>query len=321
MSNNELVVCGSIAIDRIMNFSGSFSDLIDPSKLNVLSLSILVDSLKIAEGGTGGNIAYNLACLGEQPNLIGSIGHDGNNYIERLKGLGVNVENVWKSEQPTASFSVLTDSLNNQVGGFYPGAMGDSKSHDLSIFEKPDVIVCVSADDPRAMLSYMEKAKSNPSLKLIYDPGQQVNSLSKESLRYGLEVADILILNEYELAQLCNITAVDAQELSSKIPVVITTYGENGCELSGKAMESPLKIGIATARQTTDPTGAGDGFRAGFIYGYQKDWPLETCCQLGACVASFVVEEFGPQVELNLSNIKDRFSQTFNKEVILDGSN
>lgn len=120
MGTTQLVICGSIAIDRIMKFSGNYRDLIDADKLEALSLSVLVDSVEVSEGGTGANIAYNLALLGGQATLLGSVGPDGLDYLKRLSNMGIETSGVYRSSLPSGSFSVLTDSAGNQVGGFYP---------------------------------------------------------------------------------------------------------------------------------------------------------------------------------------------------------
>src|ERR1700722_18630599 len=128
MSKPQLVICGSIAIDRIMNFNGLYRDLIKPDKLHALSLSPLLNSLENSTGGVGANIAFNLAQLGEHPILLGSVGSDAKDYMKRLQATGIDTSHVHFSQLPTSSFNVITDSEGSQVGGFYQGAMSDSGS-------------------------------------------------------------------------------------------------------------------------------------------------------------------------------------------------
>src|SRR3954466_11490325 len=128
MDKPQIIICGSIAIDRIMNFSGRYRDLIKPDKLHVLSLSTLLDKLEDSPGGVGANIASSLARLGGRPVLLGSVGHDAKEYIKQLASLGIDTSHVHFSRLATASFNVITDSEDSQVGGFYPGAMSDSDS-------------------------------------------------------------------------------------------------------------------------------------------------------------------------------------------------
>src|SRR5688572_26081857 len=136
MGATPIVVCGSIALDRIMNFSGRYRDLIHKDKVHVLSLSVLLDKLEETPGGVGANIAYNLALLGERTELVGSVGGNAKAYINRLEELGVDISHVKFSKLATASFNVITDQEDNQIGGFYPGAMSDSKGLSLRPWSK-----------------------------------------------------------------------------------------------------------------------------------------------------------------------------------------
>lgn len=139
-----IVVSGSIAVDRIMSFSGKYRELIQPDKLDSLSISVFIDDLKDADGGVGANIAYSLALLGEQPQLLGSVGKNALLYMEKLAKLGVNIQHVHESDLPTASFTVLTDGDQNQVAGFYPGAMFDSDSLSLEPWKDQNPIIIVT---------------------------------------------------------------------------------------------------------------------------------------------------------------------------------
>ncbi len=180
----KIIVCGSIAIDRIMNFSGRYRDLIKPDKLHVISLSTLLDKLEDTRGGIGANIASNLALLGEQPVLLGSVGADARNYVTSLAELGVDTSYIYFSQLPTASFNVITDSEDSQVGGFYPGAMADSRSLSFKPWQGKNVVVMISAHDPAAMNRQVKECQLY-KLRLVYDPGQQVSSDSTD-LQAGL---------------------------------------------------------------------------------------------------------------------------------------
>src|SRR5512146_1758383 len=150
-SKPQLIVCGSIAIDRIMNFSGRYRELVKPDKLHVLSLSVLLDKLEDTPGGIGANIAANLARLGEKPVLLGSAGQDAKSYMEELSGLGIDTSHVHFSRLATASFNVITDSEDSQVGGFYQGAMSDSDSLSLKPWQGQNALAVIAAHNPAAM--------------------------------------------------------------------------------------------------------------------------------------------------------------------------
>jgi adenosine kinase len=316
MSKPTLIICGSVALDRIMNFSGSYKDLIKPDKLHVLSVSVLLDKMEETRGGIAANIAHNLALLGDSPILLGSVGPDAAPYLKELAAEGINITSVHTSHLPTASFNVMTDSDDNQVGGFYPGAMADSASLSLKPWASQNVLVCISAHDPATMKAQVAECQEY-SLPLVYDPGQQVSNSPAEDLKQGIDVAELLIVNDYELGVLCEKTGTTPQDIKAKIPIVITTFGKDGSVIEGTRLSSPIKISAAKPIKLTDPTGAGDAYRAGFLYGYLRQWQLPACGQLGAVVASFIIEHHGTQAQLSKEAIIKRYQETFNQEITL----
>jgi adenosine kinase len=314
----KIVIVGSIALDRIMNFSNRYVDLIEPSKLDVLSISVLIDDMQEARGGVGANISYNMACLGEKPYLLGSAGTEAEYYLDSLKEAGVDVSMVNRSNMANATFTVITDADHNQIGGFYPGAMSDSSSVSFAPFKETssDYIFCLSAHDPTAMNRQVDECKEF-GLRLFYDPGQQVSSTPVEDLKKGIEIAEVVITNEYEQSLLLKRMGISLDELQQKVPILISTQGSKGSIISGNTLEAPISIGVAKPSIETDPTGAGDAYRAGFLYGYSRDWKLEDSAQLGAVLASFVLEKQGTQVNIIKELVSSRYKETFNKEVKL----
>ncbi|MBW3568987.1 carbohydrate kinase family protein [Candidatus Parcubacteria bacterium] len=319
MIKPELIVCGSIAIDRIMTFDGKYRDLIQPDKLHTFSISMLLEKIELSRGGTGANIAYNLARLGEVPVLVGSVGEDGKDYIDDLAKQGVNIENVHVSKLSTASFNVINDAEDNQVGGFYAGAMADSQTLNLDKWAGKQVIVTVSAHDPIGMRKQVYQCKEF-GLRLFYDVSQQVSNVPSEHLTAGINAAEIIIVNDYEMSLLSKKSGLAPGEIKQKVPVVVTTQGANGSIIQGKKIKSAINIGVAKPKVVLDPTGAGDAYRAGFLYGYSRGWELVKCGQLGATVASYVVEEYGSQLHYNKKEIKERYKNNFGEEIdILNG--
>src|SRR5688572_15436603 len=150
-----------------MNFSGRYSDHIRPEKLDSLSISIFLTELKDAYGGVGANIAYSMALLGDQPILLGSVGKEAVVYMEKLAHDGVNIKYVFESDLPTASFNVITDADQNQVGGFYPGAMFDSDSLSFETWKNDQPIVVIAPHDPKAMKRQVAEAKKW-ALRMMY---------------------------------------------------------------------------------------------------------------------------------------------------------
>jgi adenosine kinase len=153
-------------------------------------------------------------------------------------------------------------------------------------------------------------------LKLVYDPGQQVSSPDTE-LQAGVEAAEILFVNDYELSLLCERLRTNPEKLKAAVPLVITTLGIEGSLIEGQRLKEPIKIGIAQPSRVADPTGAGDAYRAGFLYGYLQQWELGDCGKLGAVMASFVVEQHGTQVQTSIAAITERYQATFNQEINL----
>ena len=313
---SKIVVSGSIAIDRIMHFPGKYREIVEPDKLEVFSISVLLDEIKESRGGTGANIAYNMALIGDSPVLLGSVGRDARGYIDDLKSSGVVMDRVYFSHLPTASFNVINDSEDNQVGGFYPGAMADSSSLSLDEYNGQDVLIVVSAHDPAAMKKQVRQCKGN-NLRLVYDVSQQLATIGKEDLLEGIAVSEVMIVNEYEMTLLSSKSGFSEGELAKKVPILISTHGRNGSIIGGNKVGKKIKVGIAKPDAVKDPTGAGDGYRAGFLYGHARGWELEKCGQLGATTASFVVERYGSQVKYSKPQITNRYKENFGKEIEL----
>ena len=291
----QIVLCGSLSIDQIMTFDGFYEELIQPEKLHVLSVTPLVSSLRRTRGGIAGNIAYSLALLGEKPLLYSAIGRESKSYMDDLAHMGVDVSQVYYSQLPTATFSVLTDKNNCQVGGFYPGAMGDSTSLTIKKFKDKDVLVVVSDHDPSQMIIQAQECRKYKK-RMVFDVGQQISVLSGEELILGLEAAEILIINDYEMGMLVKKTGLTQDEITKKTKVCIVTLGEKGSVIYAEDNNfAPQRIQAVKVNKAIDPTGAGDAFRAGFLYGFVRGWDLQKSAQLGSTVAAFVVEKHGTQ--------------------------
>lgn len=298
-----------------MNFSGRYKDHIQPDKLDTLSISIFLEALQDAHGGVGANIAYSLALLGDEPILLGSVGPDGLLYMEKLAHHGVNIAHVFESKLPTATFNVITDGDQNQVGGFYPGAMFDSDALSFTPWKDESAIVVVSPHDPKAMQRQVQEAKLH-GLRMMYDIGQQVSNLPADQMHEGVEAANILILNDYEMTVLSQKTGLSIDEIKATVPVVITTLGKEGSIIEGKDVPDPIRVNVVKPKQVLDPTGAGDAFRSGFLYGLARDWPLKACAQLGAVCGTYAIESMGTQShEFTLEDVKRRYNEAFGEDL------
>ncbi len=289
----RIVVTGSIAYDYIMVFPGQFKDHILADKVHVLSVSFLVDSMKRMRGGTGPNIAYNLALLGETPCIMGTVGQDFGEYRAWLEQAGVDTSMVKVIDSDfTASCFINTDLSDNQITAFYPGAM--SQAHTLKLHidgMRPDFVV-VAPNDPAAMQQYTRECQQH-NIPYMYDPSMQAPRMNGEELLEGARGATMLIGNDYEFAMMADKIGCSEDELHRLVPLTIVTKGGQGASihLNGSTIDVPA----AKAAQVVDPTGAGDAFRAGFVRGYLAGLPLEITGRMACLTACYAIEQRGTQ--------------------------
>lgn len=316
----SIVVTGSLAYDHIMRFPGYFKDHILPEKIHLLNVSFLVSSLEKKPGGTGGNIAYNAALLGLLPRLFVAAGSDAAPYLERLQGLGVDTSAVVHvADDVCASAFITTDNADNQITGFYPGAMNHAGAQPIRAAVQPDTTVAIiSADSLTAMQRFPRECREL-GLPYIYDLGMGLPILSSEDLIDGLTGAYAVIGNDYELALISQKTGFDRAALRERAKVIITTFGEHGAEID--AGGTVVKIPAAPPRQVVDPTGAGDAFRAGLLLGMTRRFSLEMSGRLAAQAATYAVEQLGTQAHTYTpAEFAARFNESFRDMPRLDAT-
>jgi adenosine kinase len=312
----NIVLSGSIAIDRIMLYDGRFADVIKPEKLHVLSLSVLLKELRETHGGVAANIAYTLSLLGEKPILYGSVGTNAREYMDLLATRGIDTSLVHYSKLPTATFSVITDKADCQVGGFYPGAMSDASGLSIKEFADQDVFVVISPHDPDQMAVQVEECKKMKK-KYFYDVGQQVSNISGKDLRAGIDGASLLITNDYEMGVIEEKTGWSHDEILAKVETVVVTLGEKGSTVWYKGKKESVSSYMHV--KVLDPTGAGDAFRAGFLFGYLRGVEPEACAKLGSISAAFCIESHGTQEHFfTKDQFKERYKQQFGVLNILE---
>ena len=315
----DIVLTGSIAYDYLMTFPGRFVEHILPDQLEHISLSFLVDEMRRQPGGTAANIAYNLALLGESPRLMGTVGQDFSEYRTDLEALGVDTSLT--QEEPdlfTASFFVNTDLEGNQIASFYTGAM--ARARELSfhtIASTPIDLVTISPNDPQAMVKYTRECQEL-GIPYLYDPSQQIIRLSGQDLRDGLEGAALLVVNEYEFGMLQEKTGMNAGEIySAPSRACAVTMGAEGARIW--ADDAEYEIPVVPPRQSSDPTGVGDAFRAGMIKGLALDLDWGMIGRLGALCATYTLEYPGPQGHhYSASEFVGRFREYFDDLQALD---
>jgi len=286
-----IAVCGSLATDHLMKFPGKFSESLLSSQLEQISLSFLVDDLVVKRGGVGGNIAFAIGELGEKPLLIAAAGQDFTDYREWLEDHGVDCRGISEStDAHTARFMCTTDETMAQLAFFYPGAMSEARDIDLTaIFAEtgtPDLVL-IGADDPDAMVRHTQTCRDN-GIPFAADPSQQLARLDGETARSLIDGAKYLFTNEYEWGLLQQKTGLSDAEVAGMVGTRITTLGSKGVDIIGDGEN--LHVPVVPVREAQDPTGVGDGFRAGFLTGLARGLRSERAAQLGASVATLVLE-------------------------------
>jgi adenosine kinase len=293
----KIAVTGSIATDHLTHFPGRFADQLLPDQLDKVSLSFLVDDLVVRRGGIAANIAFGMAQLGLRPVLVGAVGADFGDYRAWLERHGVDCHSIHVSDVAhTARFACATDEDMCQIAWFYAGAMAEARDIELApIADRLGGLdlVLVSPNDPVAMTRHTRESRQL-GCPFVADPSQQLARMSGTEIRDLIDGAAYLLTNEYEKELLENKTGLSDAEVLQRVGVQITTLGKHGVRITGRDRE-PLTVPVAREVHAYDPTGVGDGFRAGFFAGLSWGFSLERAAQVGAMLATLVLETVGTQ--------------------------
>ncbi|MBA4392725.1 MAG: carbohydrate kinase family protein [Desulfobacca sp.] len=289
----NIIVSGSLAYDRIMDFPGFFAEHILPEKIHVLNICFQVNGIKEKFGGTAGNIAYALALMGEKPEISSTIGQDYHRYLDWLAKNGLSTKSIKIIEEDfTASAYITTDRSDNQITGFNPGAMKYSSTLDFDPLNSKETLVIVSPGNLEDMINYPHLCKSK-GIDYIFDPGQSLPMLEAKDLSQAIDGCRILISNDYELDLIMNKTGLNREALLTRAKTIIVTLGEQGSKIF--IPDGEITIPAAKPKKVEDPTGAGDSFRGGLISGLIRGKDIEHCARMGSVCASFAVESYGTQ--------------------------
>ena len=289
----NIIVSGSLAYDRIMDFPGFFADHILPEKIHNINVCFMVNGLQERFGGTAGNIAYNLALLGASPLIVAAAGKDFGRYREWLLDHRLPLEGIRQvDDEFTAGAYITTDRANNQITGFNPGAMNRSARYDFTGLDPADTLGIIAPGNLEDMRTYSRRFKEM-GLRYIFDPGQSIPALSGEDLVEMTSGAALLISNDYEMEMIKRATGLDLPQILRHCQAVITTLGEKGSILQGPDGAFPIEAAVNDG--VVDPTGAGDAYRAGVLMGMVEGRDLVTCARMGSVCASFAVSHHGTQ--------------------------
>ena len=287
------LICGSLAFDTITVFPGRFAQQILPDQLHILNVSFLVPTLRREFGGCAGNIAYTLSQLGGEPLVMAACGSDGREYLDRIRSWGASTEFVrTEPGSYTAQAIIITDTDNNQITAFHPGAM--QSAHLTGIEPRDDIRVAIIAPDGRdAMLQHAAQLAAH-GIPFVFEPGQGLPMFDGAELKQFIAQARWVTVNDYEARMLCERTGETLESLSrSHLHGVVVTLGAEGCDIWHQGLRQHVP-GVA-ATEVLDPTGCGDAFRGALLYGLERHWPLARCVELGNRIGALKIASRGGQ--------------------------
>lgn len=322
-----ILVSGSVAYDRIMDFPGKFVDHILPDKIHNLNVSFGLERLTVEFGGTAGNIAYTLSLLGERPYVISQVGTDFAAYRQWMKRQRIHTETIRTIDNdvcPTAH--IITDLADNQIAGFHFGAMKQSAlkaapikrmvtqllNNRSTTTETIGLLAAGNLDDLLQLAKLYTKAK----VRYVVDPGQQLVWLTPEHLHAALAGADTLIVNDYEIELVLKKLHLTLAQLADRLPRVVVTRGSKGAYwyYGSKRLTMP----IARPKRVLDPTGAGDAYRAGVVLGMVNNWEPAQAGRVAALCATYAIEQYGTQRHsFTQQQFKQRYNKTFKQRIAL----
>lgn len=286
------LICGSLAFDSIMVFQDHFKNHILPEKIHILNVSFLVPEMRREYGGCAGNIAYNLKLLGGDPLIMATCGGDFAPYADRLDKLGIVQTHIHPVPGYfTAQAFITTDLSDNQITAFHPGAM--NQSHLNRVTDATGVTLGIVSPDGRdGMLQHAEQFHA-ANIPFIFDPGQGMPMFNGKELTHFVELADYVTLNDYEAELLQTRTGKSLDELAGRVRALIVTRGEQGSSIYADG--SVIEIPCAKPAAIVDPTGCGDAYRAGLLYGIEKGMDWATTGRLASLMGALKIAQQGAQ--------------------------
>lgn len=308
------LICGSIAYDTIMNFEGKFAEQILPEQIHILNVAFLVPTMRREFGGCAGNIAYNLHLLGGDPIIMATVGSDAQPYLKHLQDLKLDPTHIRQIDQAfTAQAMITTDQANNQITAFHPGAMGESHLNQVSavVAERQKnskgaaKFGIVAPDGRQGMWEHCHQL-AEAGIPFIFDPGQGLPMFDGPELLELVEIASYLAVNDYEGEMLSKRTGLSLATIAEQVKALIVTKGAQGAEIytNGKCISIPPVL----AAKVIDPTGCGDAFRGGLLFGLENDMDWETTGRLASLMGSIKINHQGPQ---NHQPSKDQIAEQF----------
>jgi adenosine kinase len=303
------LICGSFAFDTIMVFHDHFKHHILPEQVHILNVSFLVPDLRREFGGCAGNIAYNLKLLGGEGRPVGTVGEDFTPYAKWMDECGISREQILEVPGSyTAQAYITTDKDDNQITAFHPGAMNQAHQIDVSKIDGC-TLGMVSPDGRQGMVEHAEQF-AEMGVPFIFDPGQGMPMFDGDSLMKFAEQASWLAFNDYEAKLMQERTGKSLKQLAQMVDAIIVTRGGEGSEIITK--DGDLSIPAAPVKAVVDPTGCGDAYRAGMLYGLMNDMDWETTGRIAAIMGAIKIEQAGTQNHVvSPEEIGRRFEKAF----------
>jgi len=301
------LICGSLAFDTIMVFPDRFKNYILADQIHILNVCFVNPELRREYGGCAGNIAYSLKLLGGDPVPMGAVGKDFSDYRSRLVELGIADTHILEiPELYTAQCTITTDQDNNQITAFHPGAMGEA--HRNRVAEANGITLGIVAPDGREAMLQHARDFASEDIPFMFDPGQNLPLFSKDELLTFLDQATWCVMNDYESQLLMNTTGETIDTLAARVEALVVTRGGEGSVvyIDGVQLEIPA-VAVADA-DAVDPTGCGDAYRAGLLYGLSHSWDWGTSARVAALLGAIKVEHLGTQ---NHHFTRDEFQARF----------
>lgn len=290
--SRRVLISGSVAYDTIMVFEGHFKDHILADRVHMLNVAFLTPRLKREFGGCAANIAYNLRLLGGEPVILASVGHDAGDYLRRIADMGIDTSHVVHLDDHfTAQAFITTDLADNQIIAFHPGAM--SQAHRVCATDAmPAALGIVAPNGKEAMIRHAREFRDR-GLPFVFDPGQGLPMFDASELRDLITAATAVTVNDYEARMLFERTGWNEAHVAERVKALIVTLGGEGSQLwSAGRCQTVAACRIA---QALDPTGCGDAYRGGLLYGVAQGWDWLRAARLGSVLGAVKIERQGAQ--------------------------
>jgi adenosine kinase len=303
------LICGSLALDTIMVFPDRFARHILPGETHVLSVAFQIGEMRREWGGTAGNIAYNLKALGGEPVVMATLGDDGGAYIERMRAQGAGTEAVRVVPGTyTAQAFIITDLDDNQITAFHPGAMNES--HRNRIGDVDNIALGIVAPDGRQGMLEHARDFAAGGIPFVFDPGQGLPLFSGPELLELIDCADYVAVNDYEGRLLAERTGLTLEAIAKRVQALIVTLGGDGSRIHANG--SVIDIPAVKPSALVDPTGCGDAYRAGLLFGIAHGWPWERTGRLASLLGSIKIASRGGQNHrIDRDSVALRYAEAF----------